>query len=60
MGGVSAQQLPFLGLSGEVGEKVFAWAQQHRALIVTFDEDFSGAWVGRTFSPILLLPMHQK
>lgn len=28
-------------LSGQVDEEVFAWAQQHHALIVTFDEDFA-------------------
>jgi len=30
-----------VGLSGEVDEEVFAWAQQHQAVIVTFDEDFA-------------------
>jgi predicted nuclease of predicted toxin-antitoxin system len=32
---------PEVGLSGAVAEKVFAWAQQHQAVIVTFDEDFA-------------------
>ncbi len=30
-----------VGLSGEIDKKVFAWAQQHQAVIVTFDEDFA-------------------
>lgn len=30
-----------VGLSGKSDEKVFDWAQQQRALIITFDEDFA-------------------
>ncbi len=30
-----------VSLSGKVDEEIYSWAQQHRALIITFDEDFA-------------------
>jgi predicted nuclease of predicted toxin-antitoxin system len=36
-----------VGLSGSTDEELFVWAQQHGALIISFDEDFAD---GRSFS----------
>lgn len=30
-----------VGLSGESDHRIFTWAQQHQALVLTFDEDFA-------------------
>ena len=35
-----------VGLSGQSDEAVFSWAVQHKALIISFDEDFAD---GRSF-----------
>lgn len=32
-----------VGLAGAPDERIFQWAQQERAIIVTFDEDFADA-----------------
>jgi predicted nuclease of predicted toxin-antitoxin system len=32
-----------VGLAGAADERVFQWAQEERAIIVTFDEDFADA-----------------
>jgi predicted nuclease of predicted toxin-antitoxin system len=32
-----------VGLSGAPDERVFQWAQQERAIVITFDEDFADA-----------------
>jgi predicted nuclease of predicted toxin-antitoxin system len=30
-----------VGLDGKPDQEIFAWAQEHRAIVITFDEDFA-------------------
>ncbi|HXG35199.1 MAG TPA: DUF5615 family PIN-like protein [Bryobacteraceae bacterium] len=32
-----------VGLAGAADERIFQWAQQERAIVITFDEDFADA-----------------